>query len=154
MPILKARIGGAWVALGGSGGKAIVYNQVTSPQPGIAVGSGAVPITGLTVTYTAVSGHWYKTTVVGSIFNTTVANTTAAMILLNSAGPTTVQSATVPLVIVNSQVAYSMQVVERSLTGSVTRSVVVQGLNSLGGTLNHYSSGTSPAFILVEDITP
>ena len=107
------------------------------------------------VTYTAdvgalVQDHGWSR----SIFNTTVANTTAAMILLN-------------LRWANDRAVGHRPAGHRELSGGVQhagrRTLVDRighpfcgrsGAQLAGGTLNHYSSGTSPAFILVEDITP
>ena len=151
MPVLKARIGGVWVPVGGAGAapnQTMAYTQVTVGQTGIPI-SPSSDITGLSVTYTADPARRYRTTLYLTIYSS-VANQVVTGYLKDAAGSSFGQG-NLQLPLASNSSVLMVQRIETGLSGSVTRKASVGG--TVAGSLSTTASAVFPVFILVEDIT-
>ena len=130
----------------------IAYAQITAGSTTF-VGT-EITITGLEVTWTAVTGRLYKISI-GTDVTSTVADDEIGVKICDSSnvqkhrGTTVVGLATVSGV--DKNMTLNMSYVESGLSGSVTRRV--RALRSAGtGTCQITAAADRPAFILVEDI--
>jgi len=189
MPTLKARIGGAWVAVGGgSGGGSEVEISATDPigtnpsaelwydtaagatgvtvaSPGLvayaqapsadqSVGSNVtVDITGVSVTFNAIAGHTYKTTLFACV-QSGASGAGVYHVNICDAANTVKHSAMIGMPISDTRAA-SQSLVESNLSGSTTRKGQFAMLFG-GGSASAIIVNTSArnAYIIVEDITP
>ena len=108
-------------------------------------------VTGLSVTFTAVAGRRYKTSIVCGQF-ATIAGDGLSVMIADGAG-TQLMRHTFLVPVNNCESAVSTRVVETGLSGSVTRKVQHQRLSGTG-TSTVTAAATYPASILVEDIGP
>ena len=115
----------------------------TAAQTGI---SSTVDITSLTLTWTATSTRYYRTTVFCIAQQNTSAGN-AQIILTDGSGNT--KSKSLYLQAAADYWTSTVVAVETGLSGSVTRKVQA---NTSAGTMSIYADATYPALILVEDI--
>jgi len=125
------------------------YAQVTANQGSIS--TTLIDLTGLTVTWVAVTGRRYRT----SCYFNMIGNTAADIgeVLITDAVPTQLSAAVPPPI--NTTYAWSSgcSVVESGLSGSRTRKLMVRRIGG-AGLLTVNASAITPAYILVEDIGP
>jgi hypothetical protein len=189
MPVLKARIGGAWVNVGGGGSSAsevevsatdpigtnpsaelwydtaAVASGVTVASPGLVAYAKApgttqnlttnstTDVTGLSVTFNAIAGHTYKTTVFinlqagaagAGVFHTYIANASNGVLAASLMG-----------LINNETKSTTPIIVETGLSGTTTRKAqVALSFQAAGGTSMVVNDAARNAYIIVEDITP
>jgi len=127
----------------------VAYAEVTASQTPFTT---QADVTGLSVTFTAVSGRNYRTTAFIEIGSTAAGDlviaylTTGANVQLvrhTIVSPALVSGATYMVAVVS----YSSS----SLSGSTTHKLRLER-NVGSGTLGTFASATSPAFIMVEDL--
>ena len=187
MPVLKARIGGAWVDVGGSSASEVevsatdpigtnpsaelwydttaVASGVTVASPGLVAYAKApgttqnlttnstTDVTGLSVTFNAIAGHTYKTTVFinlqagaagAGVFHTYIANASNGVLAASLMG-----------LINNETKSTTPIIVETGLSGTTTRKAqVALSFQAAGGTSMVVNDAARNAYIIVEDITP
>lgn len=124
----------------------VYYATVTADQTGF--GTSATDITGLSATWTAISGHAYRTTLYVQTIQRTAAST-ISLILSDGAG--TGQAGTQNYAgAVNAWVLMTLTHIETGLSGSVTRKA---RLFTNANTVDMIATGTSKqASIVVEDL--
>lgn len=121
------------------------YAEATANQGGI--GAAATDLTGVTVTFTATSTRYYRTTFYCfAVVQSTVDSFPTAQI---TDGSNNVKQSAANLLKIGEQAHYNVSVVETGLTGSQTRKA--RGLTA-AGTMLFAAAATSPMFIVVEDI--
>jgi hypothetical protein len=120
------------------------YAQATANQSGITT---ATDVTGLSVTFTAISSRYYKTT----IYTFSALQNTAAGFpeFIIADGSNVQKQAGVIYLPASTQAPLSVSVVETGLSGSVTRKARAA---TTAGTLLMAAGAASPMFIVVEDI--
>jgi hypothetical protein len=123
------------------------YAQAVANQgPIVAV----VDLTGLSVTWTAVSGRFYRITA-SAAFSSTVGTDLVDLQITDAAG-TVQNSASTAVVGVGFVLPLTCTVVQSTLTGSVTRKV--RALRAVGtGNITMNAAAARPAFIIVEDLS-
>lgn len=125
---------------------AIAGAQVTALQAGI--GTAQTDLTGLSVTFNAVAGRRYRTTVSWLALNNTLTADIAAYI---SDGANTQKQQRTVTASANSNTAMYVVLEESGLSGPITRKARARVTD---GTVNMNAAPTLPAFITVEDIGP
>lgn len=124
------------------------YAQITANQGSITT---IADVTGLTVTWTAVTGRSYRIAVQCEASSTVAADVVIVAITDPSNTIKTRATTVLPTATVSATLAAS--VIESGLSGSTTRKVRAQ--RALGtGTITLTAAATFPAFILVLDIGP
>lgn len=160
--VLKAKVGGVWVPIVGSGMSAetarwnsawgiVAYGPVTAAQTGIAASN--VDITGASVTFTPVAGRRYKTTFSVMVLSTIAAGNVAHVV------PQIVDSTLT--VIQQRNCTYTsgglyshayLEVIESGLPAVATLRKARLSITS--GTVDTVIGGNYPAFLCVEDVGP
>ena len=121
------------------------YAQVTANQAGIT--TVATDLTGVTVSFTANSTRYYRTTFYCFAVVQSTSNSFPIVRITDAAGNQKNQAAN--FLAVGEQMAFNVSVVETGLSGSVTRKA--QALVA-AGSMTLAANATSPMFIVVEDI--
>ena len=125
------------------------YAQITANFGGFVATT--LTITGLEVTFTAIAGRRYRTTISTEV-NSSVAGDITTLTICDAAN-TQLQRATTPIIAANVAQALEKGFVETGLSGSTTRRV--RAVRSAGtGTCDVVAGTDRPAFILVDDIGP
>lgn len=174
MGILRARVGGVWQDIsstgptgptgpagpaGATGAQGIQgpagtagalgtvgYAQITTNSAAV---SAVTDVGGLAVTFTAVAGRRYRTSVAGGWLGSVAPDLLIAQI--TDAAGTNVYTRQLRSVTAGGYDHIALSVVESGLSGSVTRKM--QHLRSSGtGTSQILGNASWPAYILVEDI--
>jgi hypothetical protein len=131
----------AWGAVG--------YAEITANSAGFT--GTLTDISGLSVTWPAISSRRYKTTIQTPV-QSTVAND-VPIISITDASNTQKQQTATPIALVGIAVWQTSTLVETGVSGSTTRKV--RGQRAIGsGTLTILANSAYPAFVLVEDIGP
>ena len=149
MGVLKIRSGGAWIPVAQGVGIAspglVGYAMLASDQS--IAGTSVVDLTGMSITFTAIAGHTYKTTIKTTMSKLTAGGNVAlnlSDVSNNNIDTQTVQAVTGDII------APMLVMYENNLSGAATRkarvSTNVAGLTVHGGSTYHTS-------IAVEDIT-
>ena len=120
------------------------YAQATANQAGITT---AVDLTGISVTFTAASTRYYRTTFY--TFSVVQATSNSFPEIRITDGSNVQKQSGVFLLNAGAQAPYSISVVETGLSGSITRKARA---TVPAGSMTVAASSTSPMFIVVEDI--
>lgn len=144
--------GVAWVELDGRYAplnRVMGYAQVVANQATV---TAVTDVTGLTVAFTAVTGHRYRTTVKMEVQATVT--TDLAIAYITDAANAALQRSIFVVASLNGGTFYNsiyMQYIETPAAGAVTRKVRIER-NAGTGLVVPSATATNPAFILVEDI--
>lgn len=150
MGVLKVKSGGVWVPVAQGVGIAspgyVGHAFANAAQTNV---NGTADVPGCSVTFTAIAGHTYKTTLSIGSFNMVGAN---GQLYASIANASNVQIRTSVIdVLVGKVTALHTTAIETGLTGTQTRKA------RLSGTAGNWSTNATAeysAMIVVEDITP
>lgn len=149
MGVLKARVGGAWVPItqGFSSAQVgyVTMARLTADQ--VMPNGGDTDVPGLSVTWTAIAGHTYRTRIVARLGKDGTAGS-VYMIIANAAGTSITASGIAQVATANETII--AEAIETGLSGSTTRKARVY-VNP--GIVTVMQSATLQTFMIVEDIT-
>ena len=130
----------------------IAYTDKKTAQDGITT---IVDVSGLSATWTAVSGRYYRTSVYVLIDTNWTSGEVRPVIYLTDGSNNQVQVKPEPAIYTSADyinVGVGFSFVETGLSGSVTRKVRAETTGTGVGTIDVKGFAAAPAFLLVEDI--
>lgn len=157
MGVLKARVGGAWVPVS-QGYSSAVVGIIAGPvtlasSQAVTSAGGVVDLTGLSVTFTAIAGHTYKTVFQCGGVDQSVAAGRQTAFITDEANTIKRNQAVDTDIAANGRGSFFMESIESGLSGQVTRKARFQ-VNAGTATVIGVSVAASYAAQLwVEDIT-